>query len=255
MEFPHKYWPSILILGTLLWGAGTLLGAAEEQAVDRIMAVVENEVITWSDLVWFIAVRDLPVPEEEKEKEEFYATILDQVINQHLIRQEVAKTPFIQVTEDELERSVRSYRRRYPSQEAFETFLEQNDMTMIQFRSFIRARVGVNKFVDLRFEPFIVILPGEIQAYYEEEYVPQLKENDQPVPDLSLVEDMIRELLTVRRTREQLESWVDSARERSQVQILYERENPTAPNLPSELLQERPDFRSPFSKTPFGNPQ
>jgi hypothetical protein len=119
-------------------------------------------------------------------------------------------------------------------------------MSPYEFRQLIRRQLAVNEFIEKRFKPFIIVLPNDIQQYYQEQFLPKLKELNQPIPPLDVVEESIRQILTEQRTNDELERWLSTARRRARVTNLLFRQNTFAPNLPPDLtkdtkLQKVPD--------------
>jgi len=203
--------------------------------LDQIAASVDGEVITFSDLEWIAEYRNLQVPEDAAARQKFYLTLLDQLIEQKIIAAEAAQTPIIEVTEEEVQGQIDAYRSRFPSPEAFREKLRQMDISENEFRQMIRRQVSVNEFVESRFKPFIIVLPTEIEEYYQQTLLPELKSTNQAAPPLETVEESIRQILTEEKTNQELDRWLRSARRKSRIINLLFRENPYAPNLPPEL--------------------
>ncbi|HUG43786.1 MAG TPA: SurA N-terminal domain-containing protein, partial [Acidobacteriota bacterium] len=216
---------------------GSLPATASGTTVDQIAAVLEDEVITLTDLNWFIQDRNLPVPAEDDLQQSFLLEILNQIIDQRLISREAEQTPFIQVTPQEIDAFIES-RRRFESEQEFQQQLDRMGMSVHEFRETVYRRIAVNKFIQLRFEPFIIVLPDEIEEYYQEQYVPEREANQEPVPPLSLVEESLRQLLSMEKTDRELDRWLGNARRKHRVEILLFREPNQTPNLPPELLGE-----------------
>ncbi len=251
MEHPFQYWKSLLILLCLLVPRAVYPQQAE--TVDRVVAVVGDEVITLTDLRWQIALHNYPQPTTEAQKHQLYRDVLDQLINQHLIARDISKTPFIEVSEDELNKFFEDYVQRFGSREKLGERLRELGMTETDLRRILRRELAVNKFIELRFEPFVIILPDDIQDYYRGEYVPELKKKDLPVPDLSVVRETIRQILTVRRTTAQLEDWVQNARSRAQIREALFPQPLDMPNLPPQFKNRIETIEDPFSKNPSSN--
>jgi parvulin-like peptidyl-prolyl isomerase len=230
--------PAALLLLILCSGNGV---AAQSGlvVVDQVAAVVENDVITLSDLQWFVRYRGLQVPGEPEAKRNFYLNMLEEVVDQKVISQEAEQTPIIQITSEDVEARINAYRNQFPSEEAFQDRLAQMEISMGDLRQLVRRQLAVNEFVEVRFKPFIIVMPNEIEEYYREEFVPQLEEQNLPAIDLQVVEESIRDILTERKTNAELERWLRSARRKADVRIMLYRDPPTAPNLPRALLGEQ----------------
>jgi hypothetical protein len=233
-------------VGVLLAIFVACLTVVRADIVDQIAAVVDEEVITYSDLQWLIDFRGFDVPTDPKQRRDFYLSILDQVIDQKLIAMEAEQTPIITITNEDVEAQIAAYKRRFASEEEFQQKLTEMQMSPYEFRQLIRRQLAVNEFIEKRFKPFIIVLPSDIEQYYREQLLPKLKEQNQPIPPLDVVEESIRQILTEQRTNEELERWLRTARRRARVTNLLFRENTFAPNLPPDLtkgtrLQEVPD--------------
>jgi hypothetical protein len=227
----------LLLLAVCLGTTG--LAQPSQTVADQVAAVVENEVISLSDLQWFVRYRGLQVPQEPQARRDFYLNMLEEVINQKVISREAEQTPIIQIYAEDVQARINAYRNQFPSQEAFEERLAQMEMSMSDLRQLVRRQLAVNEFVEVRFKPFIIVMPDEIEAYYRQELVPQLEEQNLPLVDPALVEESIRDILTERKTTTELERWLRSARRKADVSVLLYRDPPTAPNLPRELMGGR----------------
>ena len=228
---------TLWILALLLFG----LPAQAQDALDfadRIAAVVEDEIITLSDLRWLVRYRNIDVPQAPHRRLEFYRQMLDQLVDEKLIAREAVRTPGIQVTPSDIAQRLGQYRSQFASQEAFLARLSEMEMGLDDLRLFIRRQLTVFSYLKMRIEPFIIVLPDEIEGYYRESLVPELEENSQPVPSLELVEEQIRQILSVRKTTRELDLWVGEQRRKSDVRILLFRDPPGTPNLPQELRSQ-----------------
>jgi len=225
-------------LPAILIACLTLL-LAKADIVDQIAAVVDEEVITFSDLQWLIEFRGFEVPKDAQQRRDFYLSILDQVIEQKLIATEAEQTPIIAITNEDVEGQITAYKKRFPSEEQFQAKLTEMQMSPFEFRQLIRRQLAVNEFIEKRFKPFIIVLPNDIEQYYQEQFLPKLKELNQPIPALDVVEESIRQILTEQRTNEELERWLRTARRRARVVNLLFRPNPYAPNLPPGFKADR----------------
>lgn len=112
------------------------------------------------------------------------------------------------------------------------------EMTESTLRDLIRRELTVWKFVQTRFEPFIIVMPAQIQKYYDEILVPELAQTGSPLPALELVREQIREILILEKTNQEMDRWVSNMRGKAQVSILLFRATPSSPNLPQELLTD-----------------
>ena len=251
MEYPFKRRTSLLI--GLVLALVTVAASVRAEVVDRVIAEVDDQIITLTDLHWFIRWRGFRVPEKEPERDSFLREILNQLINQRLVVKESAKTPFAAASQAEVDEFFKRYLAQFPSQQDFQARLTELGMSESDVRTIIRRQIAVNKFIQYRFEPFVIVLPDDIKEYYDKEFVPELKNEGKPIPPLSLVQETIRQILSVRRTTDRLETWLRSARSRAQIQEMLFRKPIDMPNLPSQYRDQTEFTDEPFSKPPSKN--
>ncbi len=208
------------------------------EVVDRVAAVVDTQVITLTDLLWAIRYRGLEIPDDPVARRDMLLESLTQLVEQKLIAREAAQTPGIQVTPQDIEARVTAYRSQFPSEEAFQQRLTQIEMTPSDLRELVARQLAVLQFVKVRFEPFIIVLPDQIEEYYSDELVPELRSGGQAPPPLEVVEEQIRQVLTLQRTNAEVENWVGNARRKADVEILLYRNPDWLPNLPAELASQ-----------------
>lgn len=259
MEFPYQHRTSLLILPVLGWilagWIAPLTGAPSGRLVDRVAAAIEDDVVTLTDLNWFIRFRGFQLPEDPAGREELLKEVLDQLINQMVVFRESEKTPFVQVTPEDLDRFLGQYTARFAGEEGLAEELRRLGFGMAELREMLRRQLAVNKFVELRFEPFVIVLPDEIEEFYGETYSRELEAEGQPAPPLELVQETIREILTVQKTTEQLEAWLQGAKRRYAIRVLLFRTPSYGPNLPAPYLSEVEMVDEPFTSTPSSSPR
>ncbi len=208
------------------------------EVVDQVAALVEGEVVTFSEIQQLVQYKGWQMSEEPDERRDLYLTVLDQIINQKLISREAQQTPGIQISQEDVDRQLQAYRRRFSSQDQFQEKLKSMEMAESALRDLIGRELTVWRFVQTRFEPFIIVMPPQIQEYYDEILVPELAQTGAPLPALELVREQIREILILEKTNQEMDRWVKNMRGKAQVSVLFFRATPSSPNLPQELLTE-----------------
>lgn len=209
---------------------------APSAVVDRVAAVAEGGVITLSDLRWLIRYKGYDVPAATDSRDAFLRTILEQIVDQTLIAAEASRTPGIRIEAEDIERQVAAYRERFDTEEDFQEQLDRLDMDAEDLRDLIQRELAVLRFVKLRFEPFVIVLPDEIQRYYDQELTPELRRGGQEPPRIGLVEEQIRQILSVQQTTEEVDRWVQERRRTASVSILLFRSGPLQGDLPDSLV-------------------
>lgn len=213
----HSFQLGASFLAVLMLTAGPGFASGRAVVLDRILAWVDERPVTFSDVYWQIQWRGYPVPEEPEALQRFYAQVLEQLIDQELILREVSRIPFIQVSEEDVDGFLAQYRGRFAGEEEYRDFLRRSGMREEDLRGILRRQLVVNRFIQMRFEPFAVVLPEDVEAHYQEHFVRQAEENGAEPPPLDLVRDSIYQILTVERSRSQLETWLERMRARVRI--------------------------------------
>ena len=83
----------------------------------------------------------------------------------------------------------------------------------------VRQQIDLMRLVDARLRPTVQIDSKNIEAYYREKFVPQLKQSGAGEVPLAEVSGKIRELLTQEKVNELMVSWLQSLRSESKVSL------------------------------------
>src|SRR5918996_1943516 len=152
------------------------LGAAQ-QVVDRMVATVnagvKTDLITYSDLVWQLALQ--PNTHVDNPTSEELNRALRLLIDQRLILQEAEKLPTIMPTAAEISDARAELARHFPSEPAFRERLLRVGLTSEKLDEIIEQRLKMEKYLDFRFRNFVVISQKEIADYYRDVYVPRFR--------------------------------------------------------------------------------
>jgi len=139
--------------------------------VDEIVAVINNEPITWSELyreMEFIApenIRNLSPKEKRKFFEENKETLLEDYINSRVILRE-AQSLGIDVSTDEIDETIKRIKQKYSMDDA--TFLEtlkKEGYTLPTYRKALSEQILINKAVSQEVSSRVVVKESEIEEY------------------------------------------------------------------------------------------
>lgn len=159
----------ILPLTLAIFWARAFLYAAD--VVDRIVAVVNDDIITQSELeesmLPFIADYRLRYGEEEfmDKVDEARQDALNRLIEEKLILQE-AKRRKITVDEQEIEERLEHIKSRFNSEEEFRQMLEDSGITMAKLKQRYKEQIMMRKLVNGLVNARVNISPTQIAAYY-----------------------------------------------------------------------------------------
>jgi hypothetical protein len=140
--------------------------AAQTELVDRVVAAVNYEVITWSDLEQ--AVRfNAALSGGGRDGERLRTETLEGLINRRLLIQEARRLRFVEVSAQDVSAEVETLRKRFGSDKEFSEFLAGLDMTKEQLDRMLTERLLVERFVEKKIGLFVRVSRDEAQSYYD----------------------------------------------------------------------------------------
>ena len=205
------------------------LTSSAQQVIDRTVAVLgdgtRTELITYSDLLWQLALQP-NTPLDPPRKEDLQQA-LQTLINQRLFALEAQRLPRPAPTDKEVADKVQETVSHFPSTLAFEERLRQVGFDSVKddnFQRLMLQRLDIEKYVTFRFESFVVVTPDEEKKYYRETYVPAFHARSPAllVPTFEQKQAEIHETLTQKKVAASIERFVDEAKQRVQIDILYD---------------------------------
>jgi peptidyl-prolyl cis-trans isomerase SurA len=167
-----------------------------EIVLDRVVAVVNSEVITWSELYKSMefeatpAIKALSDQERRKVYKESEGVFLENLINTKLILQ-AAKIVQIVASEAEVTRTINEIKAKYKmNDEAFGKAIESEGFTIKDYKQKLAEQIIAGKLVDLEVRGKVVVTEKEINDYIlrnkdaaDEGYIFRMiliKESDKP---------------------------------------------------------------------------
>ena len=192
------------------------------EMIDRIAAVVNRDIITLSDLEQekkFQAANQgkALAPQGSSEQQ---AQLLQQLIDQDLIRQQIQQFPGIEISDAEVEKQIAAMVKQSGSVQNWQQQLGQLQITPQELKEHVKWQLEVMKFFDHRFRQFVVVHHGEIESYYREKFLPELTAKGiQDQPPLAEVGEKIRAIVTEEKVNLQINDWLKSLRESASIEI------------------------------------
>jgi len=145
--------------------------AGAEELIDRIVAVVNNEVITLSDLnkvttLMFAGV-DKKQAFTDEQRAEIEQKALEQLIEKKLIEQK-AKESSIKVDDKEVSRAVEDVlKKNNISLEQLKEILKKDGTSIEEYRKMLRSEILQSKVIGREVRSKVTITDKDIQEYYE----------------------------------------------------------------------------------------
>src|SRR5215813_1127770 len=197
---------------------------AAQQVVDKMVATVNagvrTDLITYSDLLWQLALQ--PNTALDNPTSEDLNRALRLLIDQRLILQEAEKLPTIVPTQKEVSDARDELARNFPSQGEFQQRLQRVGLTSEKLDEIVELRLKMEKYLDFRFRNFVVISQKEIADYYRDTYVPrfQTRSPGRIVPSLEQSRDEIERTLVEAKIESETDAFLDTARDRAEIVML-----------------------------------
>jgi len=205
-----------------------LLSAASvcsaQRIVDKMVATVNagvrTDLITYSDLMWQLALQ--PNTPLDNPTSEDLNRALRLLIDQDLILQEAERIPTIVPTQKEVTDARDEFTRLFPSVPEFQQRIQRVGLTAEKLDEIIERRLKMEKYLDFRFRNFVVISQKEIADYYRDVYVPRFRVQfpGRIVPTQEQARAEIDRALTETKIESEIDAFLDTARERAEIVML-----------------------------------
>jgi len=185
------------------------------QTIDGIAARIEDDIITESEVRELSAFQEL-VDGKPKPRNE----IIKELADQWIVRGEASLAAFPSPSQADVDRAYQEFVKQFPSPQEFQSRCAAVELTDLAVRRILEHQLFLSRFIDYRFRPAAQVDDAQIQAYYRDEFAPQLTAKKQPVPPLAEVEDTIREVLVQRAINERATKWLDETREHLRIDVV-----------------------------------
>jgi peptidyl-prolyl cis-trans isomerase SurA len=196
---------------------------AAAQVVDRIVAIVNGNIILqsdWDETLSFQALLTNRAVNSFTEDEQ--RAVLDRLIDQELLREQMKSADAPHATDAEVAARVTEARKLYPqasTETGWQSILAGYRITNKDLAAHVRQEIELMRLVDARLRPAVQIDSKSIESYYRNQFVPQLKQAGSREVPLSDVSARIREVLTEKKVNELLVSWLQTLRSEGQVNL------------------------------------
>ena len=173
---------------------------------DRILAVVNNEVIALSDVQKY---REVFL--EKRGAAE--ADALNALIDQALLSAEARKLEILPPSDDEVARAYKKLRLRFGRPETFELLKSRLSLTDDEIERQLKHQLMIHKLVEQRINFFVFVAPEEIEAY-DQEHPGEFK-NQTP----ESIRKAIQEILTAKKSESKLTDYLGRLRAKADIRI------------------------------------
>jgi hypothetical protein len=200
-----------------------------QETVDKTVATVSDrvrtELITYSDLLWQLALE--PNAPLNPPTSDDLNRALQIIINQRLFALEAQRLPQATPTKEEIKTEIERIIALFPSSAEFVRRLNTVGFTSAEDDNFVRMmgqRVAIEKYIDFRFRSFVVITSEDEEKYYRNVFVPEFRRRNPNMLMPSLTEKRveINQILTEQKVVGEIERFLDEAKRRAEIIVLSE---------------------------------
>lgn len=220
---------TLVFVGLFLLLLTIFQGSANAQTVvDKTVATIGDgvgnpELITYSDLLWALALQ--PDASLNPPSSEDLNRALQLLINQRLFALEAERVPRAAPIQTEIDAEIKRVLAQFPSTAEFEKRLRIVGFSSVKDENFERMmaqRVSIEKYLDFRFRSFVVITPEDEAKYYREIYVPEFRKRNPGLlmPPLDEKRKEINVFLTEEKVERDIERFLDFSKRRSEIIVL-----------------------------------
>jgi hypothetical protein len=186
-------------------------------AIDGIAIRIEDDVILESEVRELASFQQL-VDGTPKARSE----VIQELTDQWIVRGEAKTALFPDPSTADVDRAYADFVKQFASPEDFKTRYAAAGLTEAAVRRMVTQQLYLSRFLDYRFRPSAQVTREQIEAYYQNEFVPKLKAANQEVPALDEVADTIREILIQRSINDNSAKWLDDTRAHLRIDIVQE---------------------------------
>lgn len=220
-----------MALATLIGPA--VLPAQELERVDRIVAVVDEDPIFYSDLVRAIAFGFAAAPAGPED----FRLILEKQIDQRLRAHEIDRYGVPPAPEANIAEQLGHLEAALGGGAALDAELQAAGSNREELRRSLDLQLRILSYIEERLAPRVFVDDVEVTAYYQGELQAELAGRGQPLPPLAEVKEGIKTVLRERKLNEEAAKWTADLRRRARLVDLLDRPASREEDLPPVVLR------------------
>jgi peptidyl-prolyl cis-trans isomerase SurA len=184
---------------------------ARAELVDRIVAIIDREVVTLSEAEQASEIARARTGAAAAP----LVSVVERLIESRLVEREVERFTGEPVSPELADGAFQEVRARFSFETAFLEMLARNGLSEEELRATLRGQIGVAQYLEQRFRPLTFVTEEQIDVYYRDELLPSLQ--GLPLPELSDVSESIRRILEERAFNARVEEWIDGLKGRARI--------------------------------------
>ena len=204
--------------GRLVVGLTILVSASgpvRAEIIDRVLAVVDTQIITLSDVR--AALRFGLVPEDVTTDPT--GAVLQRLIDRRLMLIEVDRYAPPEPSEAAVNASLAAVERRFKDALGLEIALNQSSLTREELRRQLRDTLRIESYLQQRFSTSVQVSDDEVARYYREH--PEEFTREGQVRSFEEARETARARVIEHQRATFVTQWIEGLRKRGSVQLLY----------------------------------
>lgn len=191
------------------------VGIPNAEIIDRVLAVVDEQIITLSDVRAAHKFGLVPADVSEDPID----AALKRLIERRLMLGEVERYAPPEPPQAAVDARLAAIRGRFKDPPAFETALKQSPMSTDELRRYVRDSLRIEDYISQRFASSLEPSNDEI-ARYHRDHASEFSVNGVLRP-LEAVRDQVRARVIEERRAAAVRDWIEGLRRRASVVVLY----------------------------------
>ena len=188
------------------------------ELLDRVAVTLGNQVITQAEIVTEVRMAAFlngePPRFNEKQKREAALRLIEQ----KLVLREMESGHYGEGSAEEAGAMLEKLENtRAKSNGEFDRELKAAGITRKQLQEHLLWGLRLASFIDLRFRPAVDVSRAEIESYYADKVLPDVKTGKKP--NLAEVRQQIRQTLSADRADKQMDAWLKDAETRAHIEF------------------------------------
>jgi len=188
--------------------------SAQGQVVDAIVARVEDDIITLSELRELAAYQQLVDGHSQTDEQ-----LRSELIEQWVVNNEATTARFPLPAQSEIDREVARVASSLGGTAAYQQRLGSVGLTTEALRRIITLQIYLARYLDYKFRTSVQVTDAAIETYYHDHLAPELQAKGQQAPPVADVTDQIRELLIEQGVNDRTAAWFNDTKQRLKIEL------------------------------------
>jgi peptidyl-prolyl cis-trans isomerase SurA len=203
----------------------TAATAQQSELVDRIVAVVDGEVITLQQLHRAIALASTDLVSgggicgDSEATADSERAVLECMVDNLLVFQHVRRFPQFGVLQEDIETEYAALVAQFDSRQSFEEELANRGLTPTEVRYDLEREALIGNYISARYRTVVDVRESELRRYHEEVLRPEMERRGAATPAFEAVEDEIRAILIETEVNRRVDEWIADLRRRAEIVV------------------------------------